>query len=278
MAEQRDPLLPMVARIVERIDETHDTVSFTFEIEDEQDRQAFRYQPGQFCEISAMGEGESTFVISGDADRPERLTVSTKRMGAHTEALHHLYPGALLGFRGPYGKPFPVDEWHGKDVVIAGGGIGLAPLRPVIYHVLNHRDDYGKLTIIYGARSPQDLIFHQDLDNWGQAPNTELVVTVDKGDETWEGREGFVPAVLKEVSPSATKAIAVTCGPPIMIKFTLPVFNEIGFEPDQIYTTLEMKMKCGLGQCGRCNIGPFYVCKDGPVFTQTDLQTLPQEF
>ncbi len=278
MVEQRDPLLPMVARIVERIDETHDTVSFTFEIEDEQDRQAFVYQPGQFCEISALGEGESTFVISGDADRPERLTVSTKRMGAHTEALHHLYPGALIGFRGPYGKPFPVDEWHGKDVVIAGGGIGLAPLRPVIYHVLNHRDDYGKLTVIYGARSPQDLIFHQDLENWGQAPNTELVVTVDKGDESWEGREGFVPAVLKEVSPSASNAIAVTCGPPIMIKFTLPVFNEIGFEPDQIYTTLEMKMKCGLGQCGRCNIGPFYVCKDGPVFTQTDLQTLPQEF
>lgn len=278
MAEQRDPLLPMVARIVERVDETHDTVSFTFEIEDEQDRRAFCYLPGQFCEISALGEGESTFVISGDADRPERLTVSTKRMGAHTEALHHLYPGALIGFRGPYGKPFPVDEWHGKDVVIAGGGIGLAPLRPVIYHVLNHRDDYGKLTIIYGARSPQDLIFHRDLENWGQAPNTELVVTVDKGDESWEGREGFVPAVLKEVSPSATNAIAVTCGPPIMIKFTLPVFNEIGFEPDQIYTTLEMKMKCGLGQCGRCNIGPFYVCKDGPVFTQTDLQTLPQEF
>ena len=233
---------------------------------------------GQFCEISALGEGESTFVISGDADRPERLTVSTKRMGAHTEALHHLYPGALIGFRGPYGKPFPVDEWHGKDVVIAGGGIGLAPLRPVIYHVLNHRDDYGKLTIIYGARSPQDLIFHKDLENWGQAPDTELVVTVDKGDESWEGREGFVPAVLKEVSPSASNAIAVTCGPPIMIKFTLPVFNEIGFEPGQIYTTLEMKMKCGLGQCGRCNIGPYYVCKDGPVFTQTDLQTLPQEF
>ena len=275
---ERDPLLPLTARIIERIDETYDTVSFTFELLDEDVRKSFSYDPGQFCEVSALGEGESTFVISGDPGTPERLTVSTKRVGAHTEALHQLYPGALLGFRGPYGKPFPVDDWHGKDVVIAGGGIGLAPLRPVIYHVLNHRDDYGKLTVIYGARSPRDLVFHDDLENWAKAPNTELVVTVDKGDDKWTGREGFVPAMVKEVAPSSKNAIGVTCGPPIMIKFTLPVFNELGFEPEDIYTTLEMKMKCGLGQCGRCNIGPYYVCKDGPVFTQSQLKDLPQEF
>jgi sulfhydrogenase subunit gamma (sulfur reductase) len=275
---ERDPLLPLQARIVERIDETYDTVTFHFELVDEQIRKEFRYKAGQFCEVSALGEGESTFVISGNPGSPERLTVSTKKVGGHTEALHHLHEGALLGFRGPYGKPFPVDEWHGKSVVIAGGGIGLAPLRPVIYHVINNRDKYDKLTILYGARSSNDLIFSEDLKNWEKAPNTELVVTVDPGDKNWDGREGFVPTVLKEMSPSATNAIAVTCGPPIMIKFTLPVFNEIGFEPDQIFTTLEMKMKCGLGQCGRCNIGPYYVCKDGPVFTQTQIQALPQEF
>ncbi len=275
---ERDPLLPLTARVVERIDETYDTVTFQFELVDEKMRKSFRYGPGQFCEVSAFGEGESTFVISGNPGTPERLSVSFKQVGAHTEALQHLHQGALIGFRGPYGKPFPVEDWEGKAVVIAGGGIGLAPLRPVIYHVLNNRDKYEKLTIIYGARSPQDLIFHEDLADWDKAPDTELVVTVDKGDENWTGREGFVPTVLKEVSPSAENAVAVTCGPPIMIKFTLPVFNDIGFEPGQIFTTLEMKMKCGLGQCGRCNIGPYYVCKDGPVFTQTQLQELPQEF
>jgi NAD(P)H-flavin reductase len=275
---QRDPLLPYTARVVNRIDETYDTVTLDFELLDEHARQNFSYEAGQFCEISTFGEGESTFVISGDPGRPQTLTVSTKRVGSHTEALHQLYNGALLGFRGPYGQAFPVKEWEGKSIVIAGGGIGLAPLRPVIYHVLGNRDKYDKLTILYGARSPQDLIFHENLKNWEKTPNTELVVTVDKGDENWKGREGFVPAVLKDIGPSPDNAIAVTCGPPIMIKFTLPVFNEIGFEPDQIFTTLEMKMKCGLGQCGRCNIGPYYVCKDGPVFTQTQLKDLPQEF
>ena len=274
----RDPLLPLPARISERIDETADTVTFHFELLDETERKAFRYLPGQFGEISAFGEGESTFVIAGDPAKPERLTVTTKRVGAHTEALHHLYAGAIIGFRGPYGKAFPVADWKGKDIVIAGGGIGLAPLKPIICHVINNRADYGKLTIVYGARSPNDLMYAADRVLWAQAPNTELVVTVDKGDANWKGREGFVPAVLRATAPSAANAVAITCGPPIMIKLTLPVFKDLGFPAERIFTTLEMKMKCGLGQCGRCNIGPFYVCKDGPVFSVAQLQQLPQEF
>ena len=201
----RDPLLPLPARISERIDETADTVTFHFELLDEAERKAFRYLPGQFAEISAFGEGESTFVIAGDPAKPERLTVTTKRVGAHTEALHHLYAGAIIGFRGPYGKAFPVAEWKGKDIVIAGGGIGLAPLKPIICHVLNHRADYGKLTIVYGARSPNDLMYAADREVWAKAPNTELVVTVDKGDANWKGREGFVPAVLRATAPKAAE-------------------------------------------------------------------------
>jgi len=271
----RDPLLPLAARISERVDETADTVTFHFELLDESERKAFRYLPGQFGEISAFGEGESTFVIAGDPAKPERLTVTTKRVGAHTEALHHLYAGAVIGFRGPYGKAFPVAEWKGKDIVIAGGGIGLAPLKPIICHVLNQRADYGKLTIVYGARSPNDLMYAADREIWAKALNTELV---DKGDANWKGREGFVPAVLRATAPKAENAVAITCGPPIMIKLTLPVFKELGFPAERIFTTLEMKMKCGLGQCGRCNIGPYYVCKDGPVFSVAQLQQLPQEF
>jgi len=173
--------------------------------------------------------------------------------------------------RGPMGNSFPMDEFRGRNLVIIGGGIGFAPLRPVIQHALDHRADYGHLTILAAARAPNLLVFREEYDEWAAAPDTELHVTVDVGDETWTGNVGLVTELQAKVSPSPKNAIAITCGPPIMIKFVTQLLQKQGFAPEQIYTTLEMKMKCGLGKCGRCNVGEHYVCVDGPVFSHAQV-------
>ncbi|GAI95720.1 unnamed protein product, partial [marine sediment metagenome] len=176
------------------------------------------------------------------------------------------------GFRGPYGNSFPLDFLQGKSIVFVGGGIGLAPLRSLIWNVIDNRDKYKNIDIIYGARSPVDLCFKYDLDAWGKDKTVSIATTVDKGDESWTGREGFVPQVLEQVAPLSDNAVAIVCGPPIMIRFTFPVLEKLGFNPEQMITTLEKRMKCGIGKCGRCNIGNLYVCRDGPVFTYAQIK------
>jgi NAD(P)H-flavin reductase len=185
-----------------------------------------------------------------------------------------------MGFRGPYGNAFPLEQMYGKSVVFIAGGIGLAPVRCVIWNVLDLRDRFKDVTIVYGARSVGDLVYKRELEEWGKRADVRLVTTVDPGGETpeWKGKVGFVPTVVEQAAPSAVDAYAVVCGPPIMIKFTLPVLTKLGFTDDHILTTLENRMKCGIGKCGRCNIGPVYVCKDGPVFTAAQMKALPQEF
>jgi NAD(P)H-flavin reductase len=190
-----------------------------------------------------------------------------RRIGTVTRALQELEPGDTLGVRGPFGNYFPLKDYVGKSIIIIGGGIGMAPLRPVINRILERRDDYKELLIINGARTPQDLVFQPEFPIWMEAPRTKLELTVDKGDEQWKGRVALVPDVVKELTPSPDNAIAIICGPPIMIRFTLTVLRDLGFKDNQIVTTLEAKMKCGLGKCARCNIGEKYVCQDGPVFT-----------
>ena len=188
--------------------------------------------------------------------------------------------GETIGFRGPYGNWFPVDEWKGKDVVFVAGGIGLAPVRCVIWNVLDRRDEFGDVTIVYGARSVGDLVYKRELEEWASRSDVNIVTTVDPGGETkdWTGEVGYVTPVVEATAPKAQNAVAVLCGPPIVVKLTLPVLDKLGFADDQIYTTLENRMKCGLGKCGRCNIGKVYVCKDGPVFTAAQLKELPAEF
>jgi sulfhydrogenase subunit gamma (sulfur reductase) len=197
-----------------------------------------------------------------------------------TSALARQEEGSIIGFRGPYGNIFPLDEWKGKSILFAAGGIALPPLRSVIWNVLDLRDHFNDVTVLYGARSVADLVYKQELKEWAERPDMKLVTTVDPGGETpeWKGKVGFVPTILKEMAPSAENTIALVCGPPVMIKYSFPVLEKLGFTPDQIYTTLENRMKCGVGKCGRCNVGPVYVCKDGPVFTYRQLQELPQEY
>jgi len=195
-----------------------------------------------------------------------------------TTALHEMSPGDIVGIRGPFGNWFPYGEWKGKRLLFIGGGIGMAPLRSLLNFCLDNRADYGPIDLIYGARTPQDLCFRSEFDDWRSAPDTRVFLTVDRGDESWQGNVGFVPAYLMDLAPSPANTIAITCGPPIMIKYVLESLEKLNFAPEQIYTTLEMKMKCGIGKCGRCNIGEKFVCIDGPVFSYAQLKELPPEF
>ncbi|MEA2086288.1 MAG: FAD/NAD(P)-binding protein [Chloroflexota bacterium] len=259
--------LPHIAVIEKIVDETPGVVTFHFNFKDEKLREEFTFKPGQFGEYSVFGIGEATFCISSSPTRRDHLEFAVQRVGKVTNALHRLDVGDEMGFRGPYGNGFPLDSFTGKNLVFVAGGIGLAPLRSLIWNVIDDRNKYEKIDIVYGARSPADLCFKYDLDAWENDSSINMVTTVDKGDESWTGREGFVPRVLEQAAPSARNAVAIVCGPPIMIRFTFPVLEKLGFAPEQMFTTLEKRMKCGIGKCGRCNIGNLYVCRDGPVFS-----------
>jgi len=268
-----NPYLPRPARITQVRDETPDTKTFTVELSDD----GFAYRPGQFAEVSVFGAGEAPFSITSTPTRAGFLEFSIKRMGRVTSALHEMIGGEAIGVRGPYGNSFPVEQWKGKKLLFIGGGIGLAPLRSAINYCLDNRSDYGDIVIIYGARSPADRVFKPELEQWAKRDDMRLHLTVDRGDESWQGRVGFVPALVTELSPSPQGVIAVTCGPPIMIRLVLQALAELGFSDEQIVTTLEMRMKCGIGKCGRCNIGRSYVCADGPVYTYAQIKQLGGE-
>ena len=269
---QGNVYLPHIAVIEKIIEETPGVRTFHFNFKDEKLREEFTFESGQFGECSVFGVGEAPFCISSSPTRRDHLEFAVQQAGRVTNALHRLGVGAEIGFRGPYGNSFPLDLLKGKNLVFVGGGIGLAPLRSLIWNVIDNRDKYQNIDIIYGARSPVDLCFGYDLDSWDRDKAVNMITTVDRGDEDWKGRVGLVPKVLEEVAPSASNAVAIVCGPPIMIRFTFPVLEKLGFTPEQIITTLEKRMKCGIGKCGRCNIGNIYVCRDGPVFTYAQIK------
>ncbi len=273
-----NPLVPALATIQAVRPETAAGDVRTFQVTLDEGA-VFSYLPGQCAMLSVLGVGESMISITSSPTRPDFLEFSVKNAGRVTGALHELGEGARIGVRGPYGNHFPLELLRGKNLVFVGGGIGLAPLRSLISYCLDQRDDFGRVDIVYGARSPADLCFKEDLfERWSGVENTFVHVTVDRGDGSWQGPVGFVPAYLEQVAPSSRDAVAITCGPPIMIKFVLAALEKLGFPDERVVTTLELKMQCGVGICGRCNIGPKYVCLDGPVFTLAELKKLPQEF
>ncbi|MBI5532427.1 MAG: FAD/NAD(P)-binding protein [Deltaproteobacteria bacterium] len=271
---------PYLMKIDEIIDETIDTRTLKLSFKSEDVAKQFDFKAGQFGEYSVFGAGECTFCIASSPTRKGYIECSFKSVGKVTKAMRELNVGDTMGFRGPYGNSFPLDKMYGKSLVFIAGGIGLAPVRCVIWNALDLRDKFKDVTIIYGARSVGDLVYKRELEDWANRKDVKLWQTVDPGGETkdWKGEVGFVPTIVEKAKPAAKDCYAVVCGPPIMIKFTLPVLEKLGFGPDQIYTTLENRMKCGIGKCGRCNCGPVYVCKDGPVFTAQELRALPNDF
>ncbi|MCD6519569.1 MAG: FAD/NAD(P)-binding protein [Anaerolineae bacterium] len=277
-----NPYLPMSMVIQRIVDETDDRTikSFDLAFACEEDAERFCFSPGQFCELSVFGKGEAPFGIASSPTEKGFLRFTIKKAGVVTSALHSLVPGDVIGLRGPLGNCFPLERMKGKDVVVIGGGFAFTTLRSLIVYLLEggERDQYGKITVVYGARNPGLLMYKEDLAAWEERDDIEVWQTIDREAPGWTRKVGFVPAVVEEVAPSAENAIAVICGPPIMIRFTLPVMTKLGFQKEQIYTSLENRMKCGIGKCGRCNVGPKYVCVDGPVFSMAELEELPPEY
>lgn len=276
-AGTRNPYLPMPATVIEVVTETHNIKTFRVVLNDEQAMKDFTFEPGQVGQLSMFGTGESTFVINSPPTRKEYLQFSVMKAGENTTALHTLSAGDVIGVRAPLGNSFPYEKMKGKDIVFIGGGIGMAPLRTLLLFMLDNRKDYGKISVLYGARSPMDLSFAEDRADWLKRDDLECVLTIDNPFDGWEHKVGLIPNVLLEMAPKSKNTIAITCGPPIMIKFTLQALEKLEFKPEQIYTTLEKRMKCGIGICGRCNIGNKYVCVDGPVFSLAELKEMPNE-
>lgn len=260
--------LPHLAEIIDIKQETPDIKTFKLKFRNQGIAETFTYKPGQFVEFSVFGEGEAPFCISNSPTRKSGgIECSAKRMGRVTQALHELNIGDTVGIRGPYGNGFPIDDLKGKHLLFVAGGIGLAPLRSLINYCLDNRDSFKDITILNGARASRDLVYKSEYEVWKGTKNTQLHLTVDCNEENWTCVVGVVPKILEQLKPTCQDSVAIVCGPPIMIKYTMPVLLKLGFCPEAIITTLEMKMKCGIGKCGRCNIGHLYICKDGPVFT-----------
>lgn len=279
----RNPYRPILMQI-EKIsieNEARDLKTFRLAFCNGEEAGNFHYRCGQFAELTVFGVGECPIGIASSPMDEGVLEFTVKRYpdGLVTNALHNCRVGDRIGVRGPLGNSFPMERMQGRNVVIVGGGFAFTTLRSTIRYMLHeaNRSRFGDLILIYGARSPGELLYKDELKEWQARDDIEAHITVDKGDKTWTGHEGFVPTVLGQVAPSPNEAIALVCGPPIMFTFTLPVLNQLGFEHSAIVTSLEMRMKCGIGLCGRCNIGSKYVCRDGPVFTHEELLALRAE-
>ena len=278
-----NPYLPHPVKIVSVITETEDCNLKTFKLVflNSADGERFVHRAGQFAELSVAGKGEIPIGIASSPTEQGYLLFTVNRVGVVTTALHQMAAGDIIGVRGPLGNSYPWEQMEGKNVVIIGGGFAFTTLRASIVYLLHpeNRSRFGDITVIYGARAPGMLLYKDELVSWEDRDDIHLHITVDATDDpNWKYNVGFVPTVTQEKAPIAKDSYAIVCGPPIMIKFTLPILKELGFPEERIIMSLEMRMKCGIGMCGRCNIGTEYVCKDGPVFTLAQLSSLPGEY
>jgi len=275
-----------VMRIAAVREETPDTRTLRLEFADEAARTAFSraYRVGMFGLYGVPGAGECALCIASPPTRDRYVECTFRRTGRVTAALADREAEQRITLRGPYGNAFPIDDWRGRDVLLVAGGMGLAPLRSVLWNLLDRRKEFGAISLVCGARTAADLLYKDELAEWAKRGDVKVTTTVDPGGETaaWRGKVGLVPAVVEETVPpnlpgrqAGQKGVAAVCGPLGMIKFAMPVLTRLGFAARDVYTTLENRMKCGVGQCGRCNIGGVYVCRDGPVFTLEQLQKMP---
>ena len=274
--------LPYPVRIAKAEVATEDKMLKTFEFEflNQADADAFDYHPGQFAELSVSGYGEIPIGIASSPTEGDNLLFTVNRVGHVTTKLHNMKEGDIMGVRGPLGNWYPLEEMEGKNIVIVAGGFAVTTLRSTMVWLLHpdNRPKYGDITFIYGARTPGLLLYPDEWQSWQKRDDCKIGITIDRAVEGWDGLVGFGVDIVKQFAPQPDNAVALICGPPIMIKFTWPVFEGLGWTTDQVIMSLENRMKCGIGICGRCNVGPEYVCKDGPVFTKAKLDQLPREY
>jgi sulfhydrogenase subunit gamma (sulfur reductase) len=273
-----NPMLPYLGKLVEVRDLASEIKLLRVEMKNGAGEAFQSCRPGQFAFVSAFGLGEAPFGIANAAGRGPLLDFAIARLGSVTTGLHELGVGDVVGVRGPLGNAFPMEEFKGRNLLVIGGGIGGAPLRPVIQHVLDHRSDYGNLTILWAARHPSLLVFTEEYEEWRASPDTDLYLTVDKPDEGWDGEVGLITQLLEHVAPSRENTVAVTCGPPIMIQYVTRMLDGMGIPAEDSYVTLEARMHCGLGKCGRCNLGEKLICVDGPVFNMAEVGSLLETY
>jgi len=236
----------------------------------------FPFEPGQFILLSVLGVGEAPVTLASSPLKKDGVEVCVRRVGSLTNALHRLQEGATIGLRGPFGKGFPVEALKGKDLLFVAGGIGIIPLRSLIHYVLERRKDFGQLSILYGAKTPKEFLFADELKAWGQRGDVRLLLTVDKPDETWEGNAGVITRLIPPLELRPKETYAVIVGPPVMYKFVLMELYQKALPESQILMSLERRMRCGVGKCGHCQINNVYVCQEGPVFSYQFLKRLPE--
>jgi NAD(P)H-flavin reductase len=271
-----DPMLPQPYAVRHVTKETPDTFSLSLEPEDEVNGTAFK--PGQFSMLWVFGVGELPISISGDPASRGRLVYTVRSVGNATHAFVSRKVGDTVGVRGPFGTGWPMELARGRDIVVVAGGIGLAPLRPVIYEVLNHRQEYGRLVLLYGARSPRDVLYRKELAAWARQAETQVLTTVDYGGLSWRGRVGVVTTLFKYARLRPARSVAMACGPEIMMRFVTRELEMQGLKREDIFVSMERNMKCAVGFCGHCQYGPHFICKDGPVFRYDQIQPLLEKY
>lgn len=266
---------PRLARIIALHDLTPDTRLFRLQFVEEATGRTLTYRPGQFFQVSVLGTGEAPISIASTPSRPE-IELCIRRVGRVTQALHRLKEGGVIGLRGPYGNGFPLERLRGQDLLLIGGGLGLAPLRAMLYYALDHEGEFGQITLLYGARTPQDALFREELRVLEKEGRARILVTVDRNEEGgWPGRIGVVTTLFPEVKVEPARTFALICVPPVAFRFVIPHLLDMGFSGERILMSLERKMQCGIGKCGYCNVGPKHTCLDGPVFSYWDAANLP---
>jgi len=272
-----DPMVPHPYVIRDVCKETSDTFTLRLDPENAVVHQSV-FQPGQFSMIWVFGVGELPISISGNPALHDRLVYTVRSVGQATHSLVNQSLGNAVGIRGPFGTCWPVEAARGRDVIVIAGGIGLAPLRPVIYQVLQNRNDYGRLVVLYGGRSPRDLLYRKELAKWARNSETQVLVTVDYGGLRWRGHVGVVTTLFKYCRLHPERSVAMVCGPEIMMRFVVRELEARGLSPDDIYVSMERNMKCAVGFCGHCQYGPYFICKDGPVFRYEQVRTLLEKY
>lgn len=265
-----NPYRSIEAEILEVIEETPNIKTFVVK-----PKERIGFETGQFMEVSVPGCGEGPFTPSSNPKDTSKLEFTIMNVGRVTKVLHEMKKGDTVGLRGPYGRGYALDEFKGKEVLIVGGGVGLAPLRSLVYALFNEPDKYKKIHIKYGARTSKDIVYKKEVGTWAKDGRSEVMLTVDTGDSSWKGHVGLVTTILDNLKIDLKDAVSIVCGPPIMMKFVTFKLTEIGFKPEKIYLSMEKNMSCGAGKCGHCRLGNYYSCKEGPVFPYKVIKEYP---